>query len=192
MSVTKHRFTIEDYHRMAEAGILTEDDRVELIGGEIIRLAPIGSRHAACVERLSRLLNGRALSGPIGGREVLVRTQNPVVLDEDDEPEPDLAVVRMREDFYERGHPRPDDILLVVEVADTSLEHDRNTKLPLYARSGIPEAWLVDLRNDVVEVHAEPRPEGYATLRYVRRGEAIISPSAPELVISAEEVLGRS
>jgi Uma2 family endonuclease len=135
----KHRLTRDEYYRMAETGILAPDARVELVEGEIIDMAPIGSPHAARVSRLAKIFT-LALA-----ERAIVNVQNPLVLNEYSEPEPDITVLRYREDFYAGGHPRPEDVLLVIEVADTSLQYDRDVKLPLYAAHGIPEYWLVDL-----------------------------------------------
>lgn len=135
----KRRFTVREYYRMAQAGILTKDDRVELLEGEIVEMAPIGPRYAGAVDRLTELFV-RNFAGA-----ALTRVQNPIHLDEHTEPQPDLALLRPRADFYTTGHPTPEDILLVVEIAETSADVDRDVKMPLYARSGIPEAWLVDL-----------------------------------------------
>ncbi len=136
---TRYRFTVEDYHKMAEVDILGEDDRVELIDGEIIEMAPIGRLHAVCVVRLTDLF-GETLR-----RRAIVWAQNPIGLGERSEPQPDLALLRWRPNFYADADPRPEDVLLIIEVADTSLAYDRDIKVPLYARAGIPEVWLVDL-----------------------------------------------
>lgn len=150
VELQRRRFTVDEYYAMAEAGILHEDDRVELIEGEIVQMAAIGSRHAACVNRLTRLLVERA------GDDAVVTVQNPVRLSDLSEPQPDFALLRPREDFYAGGHPGPADTLLVVEVAHTTLGYDREIKLPLYATAGVPEVWIVDVEGGVVEVHAEP------------------------------------
>ncbi len=136
--VTRRRFTVHDYHRMGEAGILHEDDRVELIEGELVEMAAIGTRHLTCVNGLTRML----VRGV--GDEAIVSVQNPVRLDEHSEPQPDLTVLRMRD--YRESLPVPEDVLLLIEVSDTTLAYDRGVKLPLYARSGIREVWIVDLR----------------------------------------------
>jgi Uma2 family endonuclease len=156
---TRHRLTVADFHRIAEAGIFQEDDRVELIDGEIIDMAPIGSGHAGTVMALNRLL-ARAL-----GDRAIVLVQSPVVLPEHSEPEPDLALLRPRQDFYRSGHPLPGDILLIIEVADTRLAYDRDVKIPLYARHGIPEVWLVDLEDRRLHVYTSPSASGYLECR---------------------------
>ncbi len=125
-------FTVAEYHRMAEAGVLGEDDRVELLEGEIVQMTPIGSRHAACVARLTHLFVDR-----LQGR-AQVNVQNPVHLSERSEPQPDLALLRPRPDFYARAHPGPADVLLLVEVAETSSDVDWTVKIPLYAGAGVP------------------------------------------------------
>jgi Uma2 family endonuclease len=157
----RHRLSVDEYHRMARAGILPEDSRVELINGEIIDMAPIGSRHAGTVLQLTSLLN-QAVRGT-----AMVWAQNPIHLDPHTEPQPDLALLRPREDFYKTAHPRASDVLLIIEVADTSLRYDREIKIPLYAHHGIPEVWLVDLQSRTFTRHREPGPEGY------RRSEVV-------------------
>ncbi len=144
------QFTTLDYHRMVDAGILAEDDHVELIEGEILRMTPVGSRHAGHVKRLNRLLT---LS--LGDRAI-VAVQDPIHVNDFSEPEPDLAILRPRDDFYEQAHPGPADVFWLVEVSDSSLQFDREVKLPLYARHGVPEVWVVNVQNAVVEVHRAP------------------------------------
>jgi Uma2 family endonuclease len=164
---------------MLDAGILKEDDRVELIEGEIVAMSPIGSRHAGCVENIAAMLR-RALPS----EAVAVRTQNPVRLSQYSEPQPDISVVRPRADFYKTSHPTADDVLLLVEVADASLMYDRRTKLPLYARSRIAEVWLVDLVNQVVEVHTSPRESAYDHVERFRDATLL-----PRIGIPASEIL---
>src|SRR5437868_5933402 len=150
-------FTVSEYYRMGKAGVFKEDDRVELIEGEIIQMPPIGNRHSSCVLRLNRLLCPALL-----GR-ALVNIQNPVRLDERSEAVPDVLVLKPRPDDYSTGHPRPEDTLLLVEVSDSSLSYDRGRKLPLYARQGVPEVWVVELPNALISVHHGPTKDGYRT-----------------------------
>jgi Uma2 family endonuclease len=152
----KHLFTVEEYHRMGETGIFGEDDRVELIDEEVVEMPPIGWRHAWAVTRLTTILVGWS------AERCVASVQNPITLSlHDGEPLPDLVLVK---DLPVGRLPGPEDALLVIEVADTSLEYDRERKLPLYARAGMPEVWIVDLRNDAVEVYSEPAADkaGYA------------------------------
>jgi Uma2 family endonuclease len=169
---------------MAAAGILTEDDRVELIDGEIIQMPPIGSRHAACVGRLDRLFASQV------GDAAQVRVQNPVRLNDQAEPEPDLALVKPRTDFYALAHPRPEDVLLIVEVADTSAGYDRSVKGPLYARAGIAEMWLVDLEGERIDVLRDPTPEGYRTAQPYQRDDRIAIDALPQIEVAVDAILG--
>jgi len=177
------RFTTAEYYRMVAAGILREDDRVELVDGRVVEMTPIGPRHAGCVKAVADLLR-RAL-GPMA----LLGVQDPIMLEEGSEPQPDVMVLRRLPEGYRRRHPGPADVLLLIEVSDASLEYDRGTKVPLYARAGIAEVWLVDLDGARIEVYRTPSGEGYRDVRGVSRGE-MLSPSAfPDVVIPAAEVL---
>jgi len=169
---------------MAEAGILSEDDRVELIEGEIVEMSPIGSHHAACVNRLTRLFSRQ------GGDRAIVSVQNPIRLSEYSEPEPDLALLRPRADFYAEALPGPEDTLLVVEVMETSAQYDRERKLPLYAEAGIPEVWLVDLAAECIEVYRRPSPEGYEDVRRRCRGERLSPQAFPDVELAVDDILG--
>jgi Uma2 family endonuclease len=181
-AVERYRFTVDEYYKLAEAGVLSEDSRVELIEGEIVMMTPIGRRHAACVDRLNRLLVHAV------GESAIVRVQNPVRLGDRSEPEPDLALLRPRDDFYAEREPGPADALLIVEVADSSLAYDRGVKLPLYARAGVAETWIVDLGERVIEVHRSPGPQGYAERRIFRVGE-VVQLSTPEIAVAVDSVL---
>jgi Uma2 family endonuclease len=146
VEITRRRFSVGDYHRMAEVGILSEEDRVELIDGEIVRMSPIGLRHQASVDRAARSLF-RAV-----GDDAIVRVQGSARLDLYSEPEPDLLLLRFRDDFYSSRPAGPEDVLLVVEVADTSLAYDRSVKASLYVRSGISDYWILNLVDEVLDV----------------------------------------
>ena len=154
----RHRLSVADYYRMAEVGILRPDERVELIDGEIIDMAPVGSVHAGTVDQMAKIL------GDAVGERAIVRARNPISLDDHSEPEPDIALLRRRDDFYKSAHPTPDDILLVVEIADSSLLFDRNVKVPLYARHGIVEVWLVDVKTWRVTRYRNPLRGEYALI----------------------------
>jgi len=180
--VVRRRFTVEEYHRMGEAGILRDDERVELIYGEVVEMNPIGSWHAACVKELNWLL-GRQL-----GDEFRVDVQNPVRLAEGLEPQPDLAVVRARD--YRGSLPTPEDVLLLIEVADTSLAYDRGVKLTTYAEAGIREVWIVDLMGGSIERHTGVFGEGYRFTVRAGRGEELRSEALPGLSLRADDVLG--
>ena len=180
--VIRRRFTVHDYYRMGEAGILHEDDRVELIEGEIVEMAAIGTRHFSCVNGLNRLLVRD------GGDTAIFSVQNPVRLDEHTEPQPGLAVLRTRD--YRRSLPGPEDVLLLIEVSDTTLPYDRGVKLPLYARAGIREVWIVDLAGEVLELYTDPSGDGYRSSKQARRGETVESTALTELALRVDAVLG--
>ena len=169
---------------MGEAGVFGEDDRVELLDGQIYVMSPIGSEHAACVDRLTRLFVLRT------GDDAVVRVQNPVRLNEHAEPEPDLALLQPRDDAYASAHPGPESVLLIVEVADTSLAFDRDVKLPLYAAAGIPEVWLVDLDERTIHVYHTPSGNRY-TRHEVQDSDAELAlASLPDLTpIDASDLL---
>jgi Uma2 family endonuclease len=184
VQLTKRRFTVDEYYAMARAGILGEDDRVELIDGEIVEMAPIGSEHAGSVDRLTDLFGRRFRT------RAIVRVQNPIRLNQYDEPQPDLALLRRRRDFYRLSHPTPDDVLLVVEVADTTLAADRSIKMPLYARAGILEVWLIDLRHRLVLVHREPTADCYRLVTTARGGERLAPLAFPDRELAVSDLLG--
>ena len=174
---------METYQRLAELGILREDTRVELIEGQVVEMSPIGARHAACVRRLNRLFAQALLD------VAFIDVQNPVVLGTRNAPQPDLAVLALRPHGYPT-HPRAEDTLLVVEVADTTLAYDRDVKLPLYARAAVPEVWLVDVAAEQVHVHRDPVGDHYASVRSVSPPDAITVLRFPQVTIGVAEILG--
>ncbi len=184
MPLTRRSFTVDEYHRMAEAGILGEDDRVELIDGQVVTMTPIGPGHGSCVNRLN------ALFAPLADGGATLSVQNPLVLTEHEEPQPGFAVLRYRADGYRDRHPRAPDVLLVIEVAETSVESDRQTKMPLYARAGIPEAWLVNLPADAIESYRTPGAESYADIRTAKRGETLTPLRLPSITLRVDDILG--
>jgi Uma2 family endonuclease len=173
--------SVEEYLRMAEVGILGEDERVELIRGEIVQMFAIGAPHSEAVDQLNRLLHRKT------GDDVIVRVQNPIVLPGGSAPQPDLSLVRAD---YPRGRlPHAADVLVVIEVADASLAYDRTVKLPLYAAAGIPEAWLLDLNAPRLERQTDPGPDGYQQIALAGRGKSLASTIAPTLTLSIDDVL---
>jgi len=179
------RFTSAEYHAMADAGILAPDERVQLVEGEIVVMSPMGSRHA---EGVGLVTDAFATSGRLAGR-ALVRVQLPLVIPDFSEPEPDFMLLVRRESGYARAHPRPEDVLLLLEVADSTLAYDRRVKLPLYAAAGIPESWLMDLRDDVIEVHTDPSSDGYRAMRRYRAGDTIAPIAFPELLVPVSQLI---
>ena len=181
------RSTVDEYHAMARAGILTEDDRVELIDGKIIVMSPIGPPHIRCVIALDSLLNRRIVLS--GATDLFLSVQNPVQLDTHGEPEPDVVLLRLPEG--PQGTLCPEDVLLLIEVADTSLAHDRDVKLPRYAAAGIPEVWIVALQEEHIEVYRRPQAQGYAERQMFKRGKGVEIEALPALgVLPVDEILG--
>lgn len=179
---TRRRFTVDEYYKMAEAGILSEDDRVELIDGEVVEMAPIGIRHARCVNNLTRIFSRLA-------DEALLQVQNPIRLNPASEVQPDVTLLRLRDYSKDQHHPGPEDVLLIVEVSDTTLLWDRREKVPLYARASIPEVWIVNLQQERIEVHSQPEGGAYKTVRRLRRGQSVAVPGFSEAKLRVEDVL---
>jgi Uma2 family endonuclease len=184
LELTRYRFTTADYDRMIEAGILDEGSRVELIEGEIVEMTPIGRRHAAGVDRLTRLLGSRIEDS------AQLRVQGPIHLGEASEFQPDLAILLLSPDFYASAHPTSRDILLLVEVADSSAAIDRQIKIPLYAKHGVAETWLIDLEADLVTVYRDPTPTGYSSVLDLHRGERLAARAFPGRELAVSDILG--
>ncbi len=176
-------FTIDDYFAMAEAGILGPEERVELIDGVVITMPPIGNPHNASVDK-----SNRNLVISVGTRGI-VRTQGSIALNDRSMPQPDLVLLREREDFYVSQRVGPQDILLLIEVSDSSACYDRNVKLPRYAEAGIPEVWLAILPEQVIEVHTEPAGGRYTQMRTFRPGDAISPGCFPDIALPVSEIL---
>jgi Uma2 family endonuclease len=178
----KHRFTVGQYYKMAEVGILDIEQRTELIDGEIIEMSPIGTKHAACLSKMADLLRDRT-------RDLAaVRQQNPVRLSDRSEPQPDIAVVSDRQDYYADKHPTPSEIFLLIEVSDSTLKYDREVKAPLYARAGIPELWIANLEAQVFEVYRQPNDTGYQEVQIYGKGEVINLQMLPDIAIAVDDI----
>jgi Uma2 family endonuclease len=177
-----HLFSVDEYHKMGEAGILCEDDRVELIEGKLIDMPPIGSPHAGKVNRFNTLLSR------IIGSKAVIALQNPVRLGKRSEPQPDITLLRPRDDFYEKSHPQPKDVLLLIEVADTTVRYDREVKIPLYAVYGIPEVWLIDLQAKRVEVYLQPSKHGYRQVLRPANDEQLALSLLPDVSLAVADL----
>lgn len=182
--LTRHRLSVADYYRMAEAGVLAPDARVELIDGEIIDMAPIGTRHGSAVKRLLALLTSAL------GSRVIVAVQDPLRLSDLSEPEPDLMLLKPRADFYADAHPSAADVLLLIEVADTSARYDREIKLPLYARHGVPEVWIVDLQARLLCLYREPAGDAYTQASTTASPGLTPIAALPGVEIDLAQILG--
>ncbi len=181
---TKRLISVDDYHRMAEDGLFAQDERTELIEGEIVEMNAIGDPHALGVLRLNLFFHLQLL------KRVLVNPQNPLRLGPWSEPQPDVALVAWRDDLYASTAPGLEDCLLLVEVSDSSLHYDRHIKMPLYARHGIRESWILNLPEDVLEVYRRPGPDGYAEARRLRRGDVVAPEAFPDAVFIVSDLLG--
>ena len=177
-------FTVDEYYAMADAGILNAEERVELIEGEIIVMSPIGNEHAASVETATRFLV------PVAIGHANVRVQSHVRLDERTQPEPDIALVKWRDDGYRHRAPAAEDVLLLIEVSHTSLSYDRNIKLALYARFLIPEVWLANIPARVIEAYTEPINGEYTVARVYRPGETISLTAFPDITLPVSQIIG--
>jgi len=181
--IEKRRFNVDEYYAMARAGILSESDRVELIEGEIVTMRPIGVAHASAVDRAAHTLM-RSVAG-----RAIVRVQNPIRVDAFSEPQPDITLLRPRDDFYRRAHPGPADILLVIEIADSSLRYDRHIKAPLYARHRIVQYWLVDLAAGTVTSYASPEGAAYQAVAVHARGEILAPIALPDCPLTVDDLI---
>lgn len=181
----RHRFTVDEYQRMAAAGIFSTDERVELLNGDVVMMTPIGPEHGGRTKRLLRLLNR------LVGDRAIVCVQDPLSLDEHSQPEPDLMLLRPREDFYTQSHPTAADVLLLIEIADSSLARDRDVKLPLYASAGVREVWVVDIHGRVLTIHTRPSASGYASCRTVAKLDEPFGPGAfADVALTLGDILG--
>jgi Uma2 family endonuclease len=182
LTPSRHKLSADDYHRMGQAGILGENNRVELVEGELIDMAPIGSLHASVVSTLSMFFARQV------GDLAIVSTQNPVSLPPDSEPQPDLVLLKPRVDRYRSALPVAADVMLLVEVADTTSRYDREVKLPVYARHGIGEVWLIDLKAGTLEIYREPSSKGYRTLLRPERNDAVAPAMLSEVQLPMTEI----
>lgn len=182
---TRHRFTVKDYYRMAETGVLRPDARVELLDGEIIDMSPIGPFHGGVTKLLNQLFTAAA-----NGRWV-VAIQDPLHLDDHSEPEPDLMLLKPLPDFYRKRHPQPEDVFLLVEVSDKTLAADQGDKLPLYGRAGISEVWIVNLNEETIEVYREPHFTGYGSKTILRGGDKARPHAFPDVAVNVADLLKR-
>ena len=180
LALTRRRFTVEEFYRLAEVGVLQEDDRIELIDGELIEMAAIGVPHADTVATLTDLAAG------LVGTEARISVQNPVHLGPRTEPQPDLALLRRRR--YRVTHPTPADIFLLIEVADSSLSYDHDVKLPLYAEAGIPEVWIINLNGQTIERYSSPRDGRYTQIAIAVPGDMLASLNLPAFIVPVAQV----
>ena len=181
-SPKKYSLTIIQFQKMIETKIFAEEERVELVEGEVIIMAPIGPVHSGKTNRLNRLFSQSV------GDLAIVEVQGPLVLDDNSELEPDIALLRPRDDFYETANPMPDEVLLLIEIADSSLNYDKDIKIPLYARHGIPEVWLINIPNQPVEIYLKPSPKGYRQILLPEKHERISPILLPKVSVNVSDI----
>lgn len=185
VEIARRLFTLEEYNHMIKSGLFHEDEHIELIRGEVVQMASLGPKHLVCVARLNRLLY------ELLGRSAQIWVQSSIELPaQASSPEPDILVLKWRDDDYAGKRPTPDDALLVIEVADSSLDYDRKVKTALYAEAGIQEMWIVNLQEGVVEVYSEPAGSAYRHVRVLARGATLELPAGLTGTLSVDDVLG--
>jgi Uma2 family endonuclease len=183
-TVVKKLFTVDEYYRMWDAGILPENKRFELIRGEILEMPPALPPHSGGVIRLTTLFTSRL------GNAIFLSAQNPSRIDNMSEPVPDVTLLKPRSDFYAKSHPTPSDVLLVIEVSNTSVRFDTKVKAPLYAEAGIREYWILNIPKNGLEVRSEPVSGVYTRLEILKRGQTVSPQASPEVSFKVEEILG--
>jgi len=181
---SKRLFTVDEYERLVQEGILTEDEHIELIEGEIVEMVPTGNHHSGTVKYLLSLLSQTL------GASFVIGVRDPIRLPPFSEPEPDISILRARADYYRSRTPSPEDVIFLVEVTDSSASTDRSVKVPLYAAAGIPEVWIVDLAGSLVEIHTVPAEGAYIDVRVAKRGESVCPSFFPDLTIAVNDILG--
>ena len=184
VDVKRRLFTVDEYYKMAEAGIFTEDDRVELLAGEIVMMGPLESQRSGTGMFLSDFFSSRLV------RKAIISPRLPVRLSDYSEVQPDIALLRFRADFFRKSHPGPQDVYLLVEVGDASIAYAWEVRKRLYALVGIPEVWLVDLQAEHIEVYRKPSGQGYADVRILGRGSEVTPAAFPDVTVRVDEVLG--
>src|SRR5579859_4835224 len=184
LRIARWAISVADYHRIAKAGILGEDDRVELIDGEVRVMSPIGKAHLGIVN------NYVALLVPLVGKTAVVSPQNPIQLNDMSEPQPDIVLLRYRDDRYTKKMPMPADVLLIIEISDSTLAYERLEKLPRYALAGIPEVWITDVESEAIECHTEPQGDQYLTKQTFKRGQSITVQALPNVTLTVDSIFG--
>ncbi|MCA2514180.1 Uma2 family endonuclease [Microcystis sp. M59BS1] len=184
LSLITRKFTVEEYEKMATQGIIKPDEKVELIRGEIIKMSPMGTRHAAGIDRLIQLFYQKL------GQKIILRVQNPIRLNNNSQPEPDLSLLIPRSDFYVAAHPCPQDIDLIIEVSDCTIDYDHYNKSPRYAEANIQEVWIINLKEECLEVYRHPLNGSYQAMQKYYRGESVFIESFPDIKFTIAEILG--
>ena len=178
-----HKFTVQQYERIHKAGVFAEGDRTELINGEIREMSPIGRKHAVCVARTTRVLQIKL------GDRGFIWTQNPILLCDYSQPQPDIAILKWRDDFYAEALPTANDIFLIIEVADSTIAYDRDVKSPLYAANGIPEMWLFDVNHQIIEGYSQPSTTGYKRMQRYEANDSLSIRAFPDVIFNWSDLM---
>lgn len=186
IATTRHQFTVSDYHRMIESGIFKENDRVELLDGEIYQMSPFGPMHIKLTNRLTKILVQQV------GDDAIVSVQNTVQLNDWSEPQPDIAIVHPRVDSYDGELIQANDVYLLIEIADSSLHYDREEKLPRYASAAIPEVWIIDVKQHMIEQYTQPLEHQYTLLHRWLKGQTLTATTFPQIQITIDELFRSS
>jgi len=183
LTLPRKKFAIEEYHQIIASGVLKEDYLIELINGEIFEMSPVGFRHASCVNRLNQLLSLKL------GDKTIISVQNPIKLNDNSEPQPDIVLLKPRHDFYANQHPTVEDIFLLIEVADSSIEYDRTFKIPIYAENKVQEVWLVDLNQNLLEVYQNPQTNYYQSIKKLSSQDTLTLTQPEAITIRLDRIL---
>ncbi|MEB3342654.1 Uma2 family endonuclease [Okeania sp.] len=184
VQLSRKLFTVDQYNKILDAGVFTENERVELIRGEIVKMSPMGIHHSACVKCLAELFILRL------AQTVTVGIQDSVRLNNTSEPQPDISLLQRRPDFYRTQQPQPENVFLLIEVSDTTIKYDREVKVPLYAENNIVEVWLVNLNEKCLEVYRQPKGNGYENMQTFKKGETMTIQVFPNVTFTVDEILG--
>ncbi|PHV63009.1 Uma2 family endonuclease [Cyanobacterium aponinum] len=183
LTLPRKKFAIEEYHQIIASGVLKEDYLIELINGEIFEMSPVGFRHASCVNKLNQLLSLKL------GNKAIISIQNPIKLNDNSEPQPDIVLLKPRHDFYANQHPTVEDIFLLIEVADSSIEYDRTFKIPIYAENKVQEVWLVDLNQNLLEVYQNPQINYYQSIKKLSSQDSITLTQPETITVKLDRIL---
>ncbi|MBD2395112.1 Uma2 family endonuclease [Cyanobacterium aponinum FACHB-4101] len=183
LTLPRKKFAIEEYHQIIASGVLKEDYLIELINGEIFEMSPVGFRHASCVNKLNQLLSLKL------GNKAIISIQNPIKLNDNSEPQPDIVLLKPRHDFYANQHPTVEDIFLLIEVADSSIEYDRTFKIPIYAENKVQEVWLVDLNQNLLEVYQNPQTNYYQNIKKLSSQDSITLTQPETITVKLDRIL---
>ncbi|WP_069791675.1 Uma2 family endonuclease [Cyanobacterium sp. IPPAS B-1200] len=183
LNLPRKKFAIEEYHQIITSGVLKEDYLIELINGEIFEISPVGFKHASCVKKINYLFAEKL------GSKVIIGVQDPIKLNNNSEPQPDIVLLKPRKDFYANDHPTVEDIFLLIEVADSSIDYDRTFKIPIYAENKVREVWLVDLNQNLLEIYQNPQKNYYQNITKLSSEDSLTLSQPEPITIRLDRIL---